>query len=78
LQAVEEISVMSLVTFLTRYIDALYLARQQQPFDDSKGKQKCGMQPVEHRRSMKICTGAKTWSPPGGHEIEINVDGAFF
>jgi hypothetical protein len=46
LQAGEKISAMGSVAFLTRYIDALYLARQQQPVDDSKGKQKCGMEPV--------------------------------
>jgi hypothetical protein len=27
---------------------------------------------------MKNCAGAKTWSPPTGDGIKINVDGAFF
>jgi hypothetical protein len=41
LQVGEKISVVGSVAFLKRYIDALYLVRQQQSGDDIKGKQKC-------------------------------------
>jgi ribonuclease HI len=77
LQAGEKISVVGSVSFLTRYIDALYLVRQQQSGDDIKGKQKCLPEREGNQRAAKDCVSAKKWTPPVGDDIKINVDGAF-
>lgn len=76
LQAGEQISIAGSVTFLTRYMQALFQIRQQPQAEDIRGKQNAAGASKAH---VPVSTSReeKKWVAPEGEVLKINVDGAF-